>query len=180
MKLVDSGGLPCQQCGSPLTPCKCEREAARPRVRGWNTTLRVDPKKGLRSRTLKEKFGDDPLRYGPLWDEVRREPCMGLTWLPRHQCKPGYAPPTAHHLEESDLEGMVPCCGWLHDRLELAPDEVAKELTEAASPSLQALGDLHILAAAARLREKGEMPPEIEEALAGHARLCPPIEEEQL
>lgn len=170
-RIVDSGGLPCPECGSPLTPCKCEREAARPRVQGWNSTLKMNPKKKLKSRTLEEKFGDDPLRYGPLWEEVRRRDCMGLTWLLRHQCKPGYAPPTAHHQGETDLDGLLPCCGWLHDRMELEPGKVAKALTDAGSPCYQALGMLYVSAAAVELRECGEMTAEIEKALAGHAKL---------
>ena len=163
-RTVDGGGLPCPKCGSPLVPCRCQREAARPRVRGWNTTLRTDPRKRMRAKTLQEKFGDDQLRYGPLWELVRRRPCFGKSYLPGHVCALGYAPPSAHHLGKTDLDGLLPVDGALHDEVELYPETVAKALQRAASPTLHILADQYVDAAVAELREAGELPPEVEQA----------------
>ena len=161
---VDSGGLPCPECGSPLSPCKHEREAKRPMLQGWNTTLRTDPKKRMRSRTLQEKFGDDPLRYGPVLELVRLRPCFGKSYLPGHACALGYAPPSAHHLGETDLDGLVPVCGALHDEVGLYPETVASALRRARSPTLPALAAQYVDAAVAELRVNGELLPEIERA----------------
>ena len=133
-------------------------------IQGWNTTLRTNPRKRMRARSLKEKFGDDPLRYGPLWEEVRRQPCFGKRHLRRHMCAPGYAPATAHHLGETDLDGMLSVCGALHDEAELYPEKLAKALQQAGSPVPQVLADGYVDAAVAELREAGELPPEVERA----------------
>ncbi len=48
----------CPDCGSPFQPCKCGGDD---RISRFGSTLKVDPAKKLKVRTLEEKFGDDPL-----------------------------------------------------------------------------------------------------------------------
>lgn len=95
------------------------------RPRQWNSTLPI-PKKPLqrktplRSRSLTEKYGDDPIRYGVLFREVRKMPCAGKVHAPRHVCSGRH---TAHHdppvgKRGDDLSGMIPCCDRLHAKLE--------------------------------------------------------------
>jgi len=103
----------CPDCGSPLRPCKCERGDKR--VSRFGSTLKINPAKKLKVRTLEERFGDDPLMYGVVFKLIRTWPCFGIEWLPGHKCRPGYAPAGSHHLGKDDLDGQVPVCSWLHD-----------------------------------------------------------------
>jgi hypothetical protein len=142
--------------------------------KAWNSRLRpgkgLKPGKGfkvkgdkkpLRSRTLTERFQDDPTRYGPLWKVVRVLPCVGRMVDPGHECGPGYAPATAHHLGKTDLEGLVPVCGALHDVLHQR--HKCREWEERAGVDLAALGGKYVKGAAERLERDGELP----EALRG-------------
>ena len=94
----------CPECGSPLTPCKCDKPK-KPRTR-------------LRRRPFAETRTDD--RYGPTFEAVRRLPCM-LAVLrydgPKHEsCGPGVqGGHTAHHVGKLDREGLLPGCGLAHD-----------------------------------------------------------------
>ena len=162
-KLRDGGGLPCPDCGSPLVPCRCERERDGGRkVRRPGSTLRADPRKRMKARTLEEKFGDDPLRYGTLFREIRLLPCFGSTYLPGHVCGLGYAPATAHHLGKTDLDGLLPVCGHMHDQVGEQTLEVEKRLREAGRPSLSGLGRLYLVRTIGRLsQECGRLAPEI-------------------
>lgn len=159
LKPRDEGGLPCPDCGSPLRPCRCHRQ--RKTVRRWGSTLRADPEKKLRTRTLAERFEDDPTRYGVLFDLVRRDACFGLTYLPGHVCGLGYAPPSAHHLGKTDLDGLLPVCGRLHDEAGEKPSDVERRLREAGRLPLQALGRLYVTAALRVLDAEGDLPADV-------------------
>lgn len=150
----------CPECKSPLRPCLCD-PARQKRPRGWNSTLpvarsRMKASTRLRSRSLEEKYGDDPERYGPLFREVRdRMECFGLTYLPGHVCDLGYAPATAHHIDDRghlDRHGLVRVCGALHDRCEQFPGEVEQDLAAAGSPSLQEIAHATVRDARAAIR----------------------------
>ena len=159
MKLRDSGGLPCPDCGSPLKPCKCERGDER-RSR-YGSTLKYRPGKKLRGRTLEERFKDQQLRYGLLFREIRLLLCFGVEYLPGHICGPGYAPPTAHHLGKLDLDGLLPVCGLLHDEVGEKALEVEKRLRTAGKPSLEAIGKGYVQRALALLQAEGRLPDEV-------------------
>lgn len=144
----------------------------------WNSNLRPgkplgrDPEKPLRStkklkrRTLKERYGHDPLSYGVLFEKVREWPCAGKVHLPhQHRCGPGYRPPTAHHLGKTDVEGLVPCCGALHDAMEERTKEVDQALREAGKPSLAKLGQAYVRTAARIVAGQGRLPKEVAAAL---------------
>jgi len=158
MKTRDSGGLPCPDCGSPLVPCKCDRKW---KVGRFGSTLKTDPKKKLRARTLAERAEENPLRYGPVFLKVREKPCAGRVYLPGHECGLGYAPASAHHIGKDDLDGLVPACAAFHDQMEEREAEVSKALREAGSPSLKAIGRSYVGEALFRLEEAGELAPEI-------------------
>ncbi len=148
----------CPDCGSPFQPCKCGGDD---RISRFGSTLKVDPAKKLKVRTLEEKFGDDPLMYGPAFKLVRTLLCFGIEWLGGHKCKPGYAPATAHHPGKDDLDGLVPVCGWLHDRCAERTLEVERELREAGSPPLSGLGRMYTMLAIRELVDREELPPEL-------------------
>ena len=159
------GGQQCPDCKSPLRPCICEREDKR-RSR-YGSTLKVNPKTKLRTRTLEEKFGDDPGKYGPLFEAVRPLPCFALTYLPSSPCGLGYAPASAHHLEERDVGGLVPSCSLHHDMMGERTLEVERLLREAGSPSLQAIGKGYLIRAIKWIEDRGE---ELPAELLGEAR----------
>ena len=164
MKIRDSGGLPCPECGSPLVPCKCEREKKRGMISRFGSTLRANPKKRLRSRTLEEKFGDDPLRYGPVFKRVRGYPCFGTIYFLGHRCGPGYAPASAHHVGYDDLDGLLPVCGLLHDQVGEKALKVEKRLRRAGMPSIEAIAKSYVGQALFELKEEGELPPDVKQA----------------
>ena len=141
-----------------------EREAASGKRRVFGSTLKVDPAKKLKSRTLEEKFGDDPLRYGPVWKCVRILPCAGRKYVPLHECGPGFAPATAHHLGKDDLAGLWPVCGALHDQLAERPREVSKALRKAGGPTIGAIGKRYVAGALERLQADGRLPYPLEQA----------------
>jgi len=171
---IDSGGLPCPDCGSPLSPCRCERERALGRrVRGWNTSLKSNVEKPLRTRSLQERAEKNPLRHGAVFLEVRKEPCAGARELPDHQCGLGYAPPSAHHLGRSDLDGLVPACGLFHDEMGEKEREVERRLRKAGRPPLRVLGERNVRTALARLMERGELPPAVMAAARRRGLLTP-------
>ena len=149
----------CPDCGSPFRPCKCERGDKR--VSRFGSTLKANPAKKLKARTLEERFKDNPLRYGVVFNRVRTWPCFGIEWLPGHKCRLGYAPATAHHLGKDDLDGMVPVCSWLHDQLEEFPTEVERELRLSGKPSLAGLGRMDVVNALVELYDSDELPAEI-------------------
>ena len=127
-----------------------------------NSTLRVNPKKKMRTRTLEEKFGDDPGKYGILFREVRTFECFGITYLPGTACGLGYAPASAHHLGDRDIDGLLPVCGSHHSMLEEWTLEVAKTLREAGNPTLEDLGRHYLHRAIRNLEDRGEeLPPEL-------------------
>lgn len=159
MRLIDSGGLPCPDCGSPLKPCKCERGDTRRRVPG--SKLMARPGK-LRSRGVMEKYKDDPFLYGVLFTLVRTWRCFGATYLPGHECGLGYAPPTAHHPGKTDLDGLLPVCGALHDLVEERPSRVERALREAGQPSLHDIARTYLSQASQALVDLGELPAEVE------------------
>ena len=75
-----------------------------------------------RSSLKRRGFKRTEKRYGPLWDAVKRMPCF-LRQLAPHlhpECGLGYAPATAHHVipKGDDEEGLIPCCGQVHDVME--------------------------------------------------------------
>lgn len=156
----------CPDCGSPLDPCKCEKEGryVSPPGSVWNSTLGVKKGGRLKARTLGEKYGGDPLRYGPLFEEVRAMTCAGRSLIAGHRCGPGYAPASAHHLDDKshlDALGLIPCCGLLHDRLEDPSDQVRW----VAHRTDEDVGRFYVLKAADRIRDRGEMTEELESAL---------------
>lgn len=61
--------------------------------------------------------------YGPAWERVRRLPCFWLRFQDDHVCGPGHTGGhTAHHFIRvgrggRDQDGLIPCCGWVHDVL---------------------------------------------------------------
>lgn len=164
MKICDSGGLPCPECGSPLVPCRCEREKKRGMISRFGSTLRANPKKRFKGRTLKERFKGQPWKYGQVFEAVRKLPCAGRVYLPYHECGPGVAPASAHHLGNDDLDGLVPACSRFHDDLEEREAKVVEALKQAGMPSLEAIGKSYVGQALFELRDQGELPPEVEDA----------------
>jgi len=160
-KIVD-GGQMCGKCGSPLVPCKCNRQDGR--VSRFGSTLKANPKKMLKTRSLKEKFKDEPTRYGQVFEEARLLLCFGLGRLPGHVCGIGVARSTAHHIGKDDLEGLLPSCGKLHDDLHERAGEVSKALRRAGSPPLHVLAGRYVEDILARLEDRGELEPEVEAA----------------
>lgn len=156
----DSGGLPCPECGSPLVPCKCEREEERGRgYRRRNSELSRYSR--LRSRPWSERRTQ--LRYGPVWEEVKGMPCVWHLVNPSHECRPSVrGRHTAHHLGRNDLDGMVPAGGLVHDRLHGRPGDPASmaeaELLAGTGLSLQQHGRLYVVRALHALRDRGELP----------------------
>jgi len=144
MMTRDSGGLPCEECGSPLIPCRCQREKERGMISRFGSTLKSNPKKRMKTRTLREKFKDQPFKYGIIFDYVRTMPCAGRIFIPGHECGVGVAPPSAHHLGNDDLDGLVPACGRFHDDLEERARKVSKVLETAGMPSLEAIGKSYV------------------------------------
>ena len=116
----------------------------------------------LRSRGVMERHKDDPFRYGVLFTTVRQWLCFGVEHLPGHICGLGYAPPTAHHLGKTDLDGLLPVCGRLHDLVEERPSQVERALREAGQPSLQEIGRTYLRQASQALVDRGELPSEVE------------------
>lgn len=157
----------CADCGKLLALCRCdEEEYVGPPGAVRNRTLGT--RRPLRARTLEEKYGDDPLRYGPLWREVRAMTCFARRYLSWSKCGLGYAPASAHHLDHRghmDVKGLLPVCSKHHDRVEEHPAEVDEALSKAGSPPLDQLGRVFVELAAAKIRHRGEMTDEIEEAL---------------
>ena len=117
--------------------------------------------KKMKVRTLEEKFGDDPFRYGTLFKEIRLLPCFGSTYLPGHVCGLGYAPASAHHLGKTDLDGLLPVCSLLHDETEERSLEVEKRLREAGRQGLQALGRGYLVRTLKKLEEEDRLAAEI-------------------
>jgi hypothetical protein len=83
-------------------------------------------------------------RYGPLWDEVKRERCFGLKYISGHECGIGVRPWTAHHLGRLDEEGLCPVCAKLHDMCHDQPWKVTEALEKAGSPTLEEIGQLYV------------------------------------
>lgn len=172
---VSGAAQQCPDCGSPLTPCKCEDRENYLVKPGdvWNSTLGVRKGSGLttrtrlKSRTLSEKYGEDALRYGPLFQVVRELKCAGhpdVYLIPGHRCGPGYAPASAHHLDSKqhlDARGLIPCCGRLHDQLEQFPGEIqwADDWTT------ERVGRFYVVHARNTLRHRGDLTEEIENAV---------------
>jgi hypothetical protein len=149
--------------------------------KAWNSTLRPSPlarsgkglkrspikgsRKPLKRRTLEERYGDDPTRYGPLFKRVREYPCLGRVHLRGwHVCAPGYRPATAHHFGDTDLEGLAPCCGLMHDLLHESAKEVDLELRKRGR-TLVGLSQAYVRVAAEALEGAGELPEECSAAL---------------
>lgn len=164
----------CPECGSPLRPCKCDRdEYASPPGAVANSTLGVRKGKRLKSKTrltarsFSEKYADDVLRYGPLFELVREMRCFGLVYardVPPHKCDVGYAPASAHHLDSKDhldARGLLPVCGRMHDQVETFP----KEIPLAEGWTIEKLGRLYVAKAARKLDRRRELPGELREAL---------------
>ncbi|MFP3947118.1 MAG: hypothetical protein ACLFWG_00175 [Longimicrobiales bacterium] len=150
-------------------PCACEREEERGRgYRRRNSELVRYSR--LRSRSWSERR--TVLRHGPVWETVRLEPCIWLLVDPGHECRRSVrGGHTAHHLGRSDLDGLVPAGGLVHDRLHGRPGEppsvAAAELLEATGLTLEEHGRRHVERAVRRLRERGELPDAVlREALA--------------
>lgn len=162
MKLRDSCGLPCPNCGSPLKPCKCER--GDDRIARFGSTLKVRPKKKLKVRSLKERFKDKPLEYGQVFDEIKVERCFGIEELPGHRCGIGVAGSTAHHIGKDDLAGLLPSCGKLHDDMHERVWKVVEALRTAGKATLHTLAERYVRRALLRLKERGELGPEVETA----------------
>lgn len=155
--------------------------------RAWNSTLRpgkglgrskkaLDRSKGglsrstkpMKRRSLKERFKDRPECYGPIFLLVRQEPCFAARVLPTlHACGLGYAPASAHHLGDTDLDGLLPACGRMHDVLE-NPRGVRMteaQLQAAGQPSLREIGLQYVGRAIVELRDTDQMPSNLEELL---------------
>lgn len=111
----------CPDCGSPLRPCRCDRELGR---KTPGSTLRT--KTRLKARSFSERFDGTGERYGTLFRIVRKMRCF--LWIenyygPGHECcgpgvqDSGHAPDgqTAHHTGKTDEEGLLPACGKAHD-----------------------------------------------------------------
>jgi len=106
----------CGECGSPLRPCKCERDQGR-KAPG-NTTLRV--RKRIKARSFSQTHDGKGERYGWLFRLVRRRACflrvMGYRGLGHEGCGDGaQGGSTAHHVGRPDVEGLLPVCGRAHD-----------------------------------------------------------------
>lgn len=75
-------------------------------------------KSRLKTRPFRERREDC---YGPLWEAVKREPCVGLRWFPgRHRCEGRH---TSHHDPPrgrggTDDTGQLPCCELIHAPLD--------------------------------------------------------------
>jgi len=164
MKIRDSGGPACPECGSPLVPCKCERERERGMVSRFGSTLKANPKKRMKVRTLKEKFGDDPLRYGPVFEVVRRLPCWANVYIPGHECGLGAIPASAHHLGFDDLDGLLPSCSLSHSDLHEREGRITKALKTAGMPSLESIGKSYVGQVLFELKDADELPEELETA----------------
>lgn len=92
--------------------------------RAWNSTLPIGkplkPGGPLRRKPFRNR---KPGRYGELWEAVKRMPCFLREIAPtlHPECGLGYASGhTAHHVipKGLDSEGLIPCCGQVHDVLE--------------------------------------------------------------
>jgi hypothetical protein len=122
----------------------------------------------MKRRTLQERYGEDPLRYGPLWEKVRRwYPCAGKVHLGgAHDCGPGMRPAGAHHLGDTDIEGLIPCCRRFHDQLHDRSWEVEAELRKRGR-TLARLGLAYVQVAADSLAAEGELPELVRKCLEG-------------
>lgn len=105
------------------------RTPLRPGKKTLERTTELRPKKRLRARSFCERFADDPLRYGPLFEIVRRARCFVLDLTRRHSCS-GPGRHTAHHEGETDLGGLLPCCGFVHRGLEGSVNRTRLEYLE--------------------------------------------------
>jgi len=74
-------------------------------------------KKRFRQKSFTERFKDDPLRYGILFEAVRLMRCFVAAMGSTHRCA-GPGRHTAHHEGKDDLGGLLPCCGYVHRGLE--------------------------------------------------------------
>lgn len=119
----------------------------------WNSTLR--PGRRPRERSFRERFpeGEDRDRYGFLWEMVRRLPCIAvLLGVHGHRCRPGVSGRhTAHHVGRTDLDGLVPADGWLHDGMDGAPGRTARDVEVYLGAKLADVGALCVAWALSRL-----------------------------
>lgn len=111
----------CPKCGSPLRPCKCEREAKEGKVKRWNSTVpvRKKPKRRGRRKTKAESDAEWARKYH---SPERRE------WVGRLPCcacgkKPTPRWPSENHHTWTEGTGrkgpyraIVPLCRPCHRR----------------------------------------------------------------
>ena len=95
----------CPECGSPLRPCKCDRPKKKPRR--------------MKSRSFKAVHADNPLVYGPIFEEIRRLARTGACILAgetdfetgqEHVCQDVWRA-TAHHSPHVGSGGTDRSCG---------------------------------------------------------------------
>ena len=126
--------------------------------RAWNSTLPT-PTKPIKVRPFRNRR---PGRYGPLWEAVGRMPCFLRDLAPElhPRCGLGYASGhTAHHVIPAGLdeEGLVPCCGQVHDVLERFKRRQGVDFLEITGVRFEVdvyeLGLIYVARAQARLSE---------------------------
>lgn len=87
-----------------------------------------------RSALKRGKWKRTYLRYGPLFDIVKVEPCFGKRYLRWHTCGLGLQW-TAHHVRRNDEDGLLPVCGAAHLLLHSQPWKVDEALSLAGHPT---------------------------------------------
>jgi hypothetical protein len=118
----------------------------------------------MKVRTLAERKKDKPLEHGVLFREVRTMPCAAITFFYGHKCGPGVAPASAHHLGRDDLAGMIPACARFHDDLEERESRVEAQLRTEGHLKLKSIGRNYVTKALGQLKDRGELPTDIEAA----------------
>lgn len=140
--------------------------------RGWNSTLEtrtplkpgtkgLKPGGPLKVRDFRTR---KPGRYGPTWKAVKGLPCFLHELAPdlHPKCGLGFASGhTAHHVIPAGLdeEGMVPCCGQVHDILEAQKRRVVVNLEKVTGVrfevDIHALGHAYVWRVGGRTQEEG-------------------------
>jgi len=119
-----------------------ERTGAYKRGTGWNSSLKAGS--GPTARPWREVHEDDPGKYGPIFEVVKRRECIGRRFIAGHRCAFGH---TAHHWKSvgsggADRDGLLPCCGLLHRGLDGDVDYTAKDVARSLGMTINELEQL--------------------------------------